>query len=88
MLPSMVTWGKRQMKKTFFADAAEADRLRKYADQMDLIGKTAVAAIWRDLADRVEAGAAPPVKGRARIWFDARNAHGGAQSSVALRAKP
>jgi hypothetical protein len=80
--------GLDEMRNRFFADAAEAERLRKYADQMDAIGKSAVAAIWRDLASRVENASAPPAKRPTRIWFDARNARQGIASRASSRPKP
>ncbi len=63
------------MKPMRYVDAAEATRLRDYADQLDLIGKSAMASMWREMADRIEAGGMPPVaQKRTRIWFDQRNA--------------
>jgi ribosomal protein L18E len=43
------------MKKLNHMDAAEAAKLRDYADQLSAIGKEAAASIWREMADRIEA---------------------------------
>jgi hypothetical protein len=68
-----------------YVDAAEATRLRDYADQLDLIGKSTMASMWREMADRIEAGGMPPVtERRTRIWFDQRNAR---HQSGSFRAK-
>jgi hypothetical protein len=43
------------MTSTRFACPGEAGRLRDYADQLERIGRQDAAALWRELADRVEA---------------------------------
>jgi hypothetical protein len=67
--------GDDAMKPMRYVDVTEAARLRDYADQLDLLGKSAMASMWREMADRIEAGGMPPVtQRRTRIWFDQRNA--------------
>jgi ribosomal protein L18E len=65
------------MKKLNYMDAAEAAKLRDYADQLAAMGKHAAASIWREMADRIEASCqrtADPVQGAAAAARRSRGA--------------